>query len=450
MNSRSRLFVAGAALTALLSSGCGGAAPGFGNMSQDLRPPGLSSPAASRRATPARSLWDVDRLRRAPLNTQVLADRTERAGDVSLTWREVTFDSEVMPGSSEKLFALFAFPARKPGDPADVRYPTVLLIHDLGEVASDEAVRAWATRGYAALALDLPGKGPGREKSRSTGPDMTEEALFKVTGGARESYLFRAVGAAMRGVNFLREQKEVDPRKVALYGESWGGVTAALTGSLDDRVRALVAVYAAGSLQRGTPAAAKLKELPPPERDTWAKSFDVLAYVSSDQPAALFAGGTNDKRWAAEGLLDTYRRYNGARALALAPGKEHELDAPARTTIHQWLDATLANAPLPVAALSVTAENGQWIAKTDTRRPARAVSFFYGAGKGEWSEREWKEIKATAGDRRWTAPIPAEAADAPLLARTYDASGAALTTEPVPTGTRSAEKTAPKAPAGGE
>src|SRR5437667_6502196 len=93
--------------------GCGGGVPGFGTMSSsDLRPPGIASPAQARRPA-ARSLWEVERLRQAPLGVQVLADRSERLGDARLTVREVTFNSEINPGSPEKLFAYFALPTRE-------------------------------------------------------------------------------------------------------------------------------------------------------------------------------------------------------------------------------------------------------------------------------------------------------------------------------------------------
>src|SRR5437667_8215612 len=96
--------------------GCGGGVPGFGTMSSsDLRPPGIASPAQARRPA-ARSLWEVERLRRAPLGVQVLADRQEKLGETHLTVREVTFNSEISPGSADKLFAYFALPAREVGN----------------------------------------------------------------------------------------------------------------------------------------------------------------------------------------------------------------------------------------------------------------------------------------------------------------------------------------------
>jgi hypothetical protein len=178
------------------------------------------------------------------------------------------------------------------------------------------------------------------------------------------------------------------------------------------------------------------------------RAFDLVSYARSEQPPALFAGGTNNPQWAAESLIDTVRRYNGPHWLTLAPGKEHELDAPARAAIGRWLAHILKGAPPPATA-AVTVEGGKWTARIDSRPPPRTVSFFYGAGTGEWSEREWKEASAAReDDRRWTVAAPEDAVGAPLLLRVSDAEGAAFTSEVAPTNAPKGATPAPKSPTG--
>ena len=182
--------------------------------------------------------------------------------------------------------------------------------------APEEQARTWAARGYAALALELPGKGRGREKVRSTGPDWTDEAL--ASPSATLNPLHASVVAVITSVTLLAAQPEVDARRIGLVGEGWGGVVAALAGAVDDRPQALVLARAAGGLERG-PLAEALKKLSAKDREAWTKAYEPDSYARADQPPTLFVQPLQATEPSLTAVMATFRQRSGTKALALIP-----------------------------------------------------------------------------------------------------------------------------------
>src|ERR1700761_9493896 len=71
-------------------------------------------------------------------------------------------------GRPKDVFAYYAYPEAA----QNKRHRTIVVIHGGQCIAWSDAVCALVDRGYAALMLDLPGKGSLRGASRSTGPAM--------------------------------------------------------------------------------------------------------------------------------------------------------------------------------------------------------------------------------------------------------------------------------------
>jgi pimeloyl-ACP methyl ester carboxylesterase len=441
-----------------MALGCGSATPGFVPMDDDLRARGQASGVLRRRPAATR-FWPTDRWRAATLKATVGPAVTDRVGEATIVSREVTLTSEPMPGATEQIHGIFVAPdtARRPRGPtvgsprrprgpvADDRAsrPALLWVHDLGQTAPVTTAKEWAARDYAVLALDLPGRGPGRDASRSTGPDFTEEAIFKVAPAPTESYLFHAVAAVARGMQWLREQNGANASGIALVGDGWGAVIARLAAIADDRARALVLLYAAGGIDRGT-AGERLRALPDQERALWRSRFDPNAYAADDGPPALFVTATGSKEYPLGAFVESVRAYRGQQALALAPNATRDLDKETTAAIRTWLDTTLRGAtPSPIPR-TVREEKDAVVVETTGRTPARGVSVYVADQRPTtndqrpvtsdgWAGREWREVKATRVDeRRWRAPLTRDKdGRLPLyFARVFDARGAALAALP--------------------
>jgi dienelactone hydrolase len=450
MNTQLRRWLMAASLVAALAPmvGCGSTAPGFAPMSDDLREHAQGT-GRLRRRVPAARLWSIERWRAAPLKVTTVGTGSGRVGDVSVTWREVMLNSQPLPDAEERIYGVLVTPERaaRPasgsaaGTPAR---PALVWLHGLGETAPLETAKEWAARGYAVLALDLPGHGPGREKSHSTGPDFTEEAIFKVAPAATDSYLFHAVAAVARGLQWLRDQKEIDRQRIALIGAGWGAVIARLTAVADDHVRALVPLYAAGGLDRGA-AGEKLRALPAREQSTWRTQYDPASYAAGDAPTALFVTATNSKEFPLDAFVESVRKYPNSYTLALAPNAARDLDPGTTAAINAWLDATLRGGTGAPAARAVRESGDTVTVELPARAPVRAVSLYVAdapkqpaggpspAPASTWADREWREVKATrVDDRHWRATLTRDAnGSLPLyFVRVTDARGAALAALP--------------------
>jgi alpha-beta hydrolase superfamily lysophospholipase len=425
MRHSARLFIAAMAVA---TAGCGGAVPGLGPMGNSLTD-GLSGNARTQsskgRQIVQRSPWNVSTLRNRAPRPKFSAERTEKVGDKGVVVRDVTFDAEPGSGSPLSLYGALATPQRPASDRR--RLPALVLLADRQSEASEELAKAWAARGYAALALDLPGKGEGREKVRSSGPDWTDEALASASPTANP--LHASVAAVINAVSLMAAQPEVDARRVGLVGDGWGGVVACLAGAVDDRPVALVLERTAGGLERG-PLAEALKKLSPKDREAWTKAYDPDTYAKADHPPTLFVQPLSASEPSLAAVSATFRARSGTKALALIPPDAKEAETATVTT---WLATRLlGETPLPEIR-SVRAEGEDAVVRTGGKQPPRSVAVYYAAG--DPAKAEWKSAAGEkAGDGIWRCALPKPEEGQPLtvFAALTDARGAILCSEPGP------------------
>jgi alpha-beta hydrolase superfamily lysophospholipase len=413
---------------AVALAGCGGTVPGLSPLGNSLTD-GLNGSARTQTSRgqqiAQRSPWNVATLRNRAAKPKFGAERTEKVGDKSVVVRDVTFEAEPATGSTLSLYGAFVTPARPATDKR--RLPALVLIADREATAPEEQAQAWAARGYAALALDLPGKGKGREKVRSTGPDWTDEALASSSPTANP--LHASVVAAIAAVNLLAGQPEVDARRIGMIGEGWGGVVASLAGAVDDRPQALVLARTAGGLGNGALAEA-LKKLSPREREAWTKAYDPDSYARADHPATLFVQPLDATEPSLAAVAATFRAQSGSKALALIPPDAK--DGAAVTTATWLATRLLGEAPLPEIR-SLQADGDAAVVKTGGKQPPRSVTVYYASG--DLTKAEWKSVtgeKSDDGTWRCVLPKPEEGQPLTVFAALTDAHGAILCTEPGP------------------
>ena len=93
--------------------------------------------------------------------------------------RSLYFQGEPYRGQPTRVFAYYATPGSLSGDASiDSELPAVVLVHGGGGKAFSKWVRLWASRGYAAIAMDLTGAGPERKKLPDAGPAMSDPVIF--------------------------------------------------------------------------------------------------------------------------------------------------------------------------------------------------------------------------------------------------------------------------------
>ncbi len=344
-------------------------------------------------------------VRRSSLGTRTAHGRSCRAYTVS-------FDSHSYgQGASVRIFGYYAVPG---GLPRGARAPALVMVHGGGGYALLGRALDAAGRGYVGLAIDLPGKGPGRSRSRSTGPNLSVSNLFNTSANPESNYVYHAVTAALRSITYLRAQPEVDPNRIGIYGISWGGVVSLIAGSVDKRVVAVVDMFGSGYLYRGSTWTRRLEKMSPEARERLRYDFDASSYVGAMKCPILGVTGTNDNCYWLPSFMRTFKSMNNKRWLLLRPNLDHKIDTPARQGIWAWLNRHLAHNPAEAGA---PPRVGWWYSKLEgdrvlvstTAAGAQAVQraqVTYSQGGGGWARRRWRTVECDRGVGRFDARVP--------------------------------------------
>ena len=410
----------------LLLVGCGGPSGlgtgtdttggfgGFGN---------TTAMAAKTTVSPlAASFWQMDKLRAEP-KIEVTSESTEKSSTGDVVCREVFYETPGSSGKMLRIFAYYAFAASKKG----TKLPAIIIVHGgTGRADKGQAVE-WASRGYVALSMDLPGKGPKREASRSEGPDMADDVIFKVSPSPKDSFLYAAVNSVCSAVSALTASKEVDPTRIGVVGSSWGGVITLIANGIDNRITAACTMYGAGYITEDSCwlAHGNLKPLSKKELKSWKDHFDPSSYLTSQYGKTLFVGATQDGYYPLRPFLKTYDRANCAKALCLVPNKSHDVDDAGRGDIAKWFDWALRSGPaFPTVKLAKAGDKLK-ISATGSR-PITAVSLLTADG-ADFEKATWKPTELTGKDGTWLSDAPKPTVPYFITAR--DDSGALIAAE---------------------
>src|SRR5438045_2146308 len=103
------------------------------------------------RAAAAQSSWDLDALSKAPKTTPAEGFDVEGL-------QAVYYDGVPLKGNPTRVFAWIGIPK------AEGKVPAMVLVHGGGGTAFAEWTKLWTSRGYAAIAMDLCGCVPRKNK----------------------------------------------------------------------------------------------------------------------------------------------------------------------------------------------------------------------------------------------------------------------------------------------
>jgi dienelactone hydrolase len=325
------------------------------------------------------------------------------------------------------------------------------LIHGGAGTANAEWAYLWATRGYAAIAMDLAGARPPDpewdqngafkradqgEKSRTKlpngGPNHGHPEKFDSIGGeVSDDWPFHAVASVMRAHSLLRSFSEVDAEHTAVTGISWGGYTTCLVASLDDRFKAAVPVYGCGFLHEGEsvqkPSIDKLAE----RKADWVREYDPGSHLPRCRVPIFFVNGTNDVHYVLDSYMKSYAVVPGEKQMRIQVKMAHG-HAPgwAPSEIGWFIDSKCrGGVPLPVPGRP-RVEGDRVILRCESKTALKQAQLHYTADSGLRSKREWVTVTATIAGEEISAPKPPSDANTWFLSVT-DERGAMVSTEVV-------------------
>lgn len=355
---------------------------------------GVGSVFAAERPSPT-GPWDLKALRKAPKielgSPQALEEKGLDGTPVKITLQTAYYEGEPLMGKPTRVFGYYARPEAVRG-----KIPAVVLVHGGGGTAFPQWARLWAARGYAALAMDLAGKGPERMPLPDGGPDQSDDIKFRrLKDGVKNCWSYHAVAAVIRGASALRAMKEVDANRMAITGISWGGYLTSIVMSLDDRFKAAVPVYGCGYLHENSAWVPILNQLPADERAQWIQNFDPSSYLARCKVPALWMNGTNDFAYPLDSYQKCYRLPKSPRTLCVTVKMPHGHEAGwARPEIHWFIDSQLnkegETKPLTTIQGAVSLGDRMKVAYDSDVAMRKAEIHWTTDLDKPWQQREWK------------------------------------------------------------
>ena len=351
-------------------------------------------------------LWDLSALSRVP-SVQWTVD-TGRVH--ALIMRSVSYK-----GHPTEVFAYYSDPDLLLKRKQKGRYPAVLLLHGGAGAAFRQWVEKWAADGYAALAIDLSGRGMDHQPLPNGGPDLeNNDNVFGTVerGNLYEAWTYQAVAKAIAAHSLLLSMKHVDPQRTCLTGISWGGYLTCIVGSIDNRFRAAAPVYGSGYYTE-LPFFAGMKLLSEEGRQRWMRWFDPSHYLPYASIPFLFVSGNADTAYQLYAYKKSYELIDASqRTICIRPGMQHGYyEGWEPFEIKAYFESVL-NGGCPLAKVYPARVDNQTIrVEMDAPVTPQWAQFYYtNDTECPNTERRWSSVtmqEVRTGDRSvFTTPIP--------------------------------------------
>jgi dienelactone hydrolase len=184
-------------------------------------------------------------------------------------------------------------------------FPTVILCH--GAAASHKMMepraRWLATKGYAAFVMDLYPQNIPRDSF-----------VF-------EDVLSKNICLAIGEIDYLVTREEVDEKKIAIVGDSMGGITSLLTSSLDKRIKACVSCNAAPIPIKSKPN--RRQEASRVNERFLSLMSNIGNWVPNIECSTMISAGTNDSFFPLSSIIEGFQIIKEPKAIALIPNCMH-------------------------------------------------------------------------------------------------------------------------------
>jgi len=344
------------------------------------------------------TLWDVKGIHDVPAYKTVSTDSA-----IGIIYQGLPYK-----GKPQNVFAYYATPGTLSGDRSkDKNLPAVILVHGGGGTAFKEWAIMWAKKGYAAIAMDTRGNGPGK-KHIDGGFDEPNSLTpyFAITPQLSEQWMFQAVADVILANNLVRSFHEVDVNRTAITGISWGGIITCLLTGVDDRYQAAVPVYGCGYLLQNSSMRKELLKLTDIDRQTWVAQYDPSNYIGKSKMPILFLNGANDPHFYLDSYAKTYRMVKD-KNISIKIGLKHSHHAGwVNDEIFAYINSYL-NKTTPLNKIEKPEYAGEGVrAKIEVHAPVvKAYLNFTRDTSSVLMNRKWESTEAKLNNNLITAPI---------------------------------------------
>ena len=364
-----------------------------------------SKPIVRADSLPETTPWDLRELSEPPEFTWGKGDKV----------RALYYKGEPYKSKATRVFAYYATPGTLSGDPAkDVNLPAIVLVHGGLGTAFPKWAELWAKRGYAAIAMDLTGCGPGKKRLADGGPgERPNHKFYSIDQPVTEQWTYHAVANVIRAHSLIRSFHEVDAERTAITGISWGGYATCIVAGLDNRFKAAVPVYGCGFIHEASSLSSqreKLEKLPPELRAKWVQLWDPSQYIGSAAMPMLFVNGGTDGAYPVDTHAKTYALVQSPKNLHFVPSMPHGHIFNRPKAIEVFINHHLRKG-LPLAKIAeptVSAENVIADVASETKLVTARLHYSRDPLTTKNENRKWITEPATIEGDRITARHPPE------------------------------------------
>ena len=340
-------------------------------------------------------LWDMEKLGAVPKY-----EWGEQKGQI----REVYFEGEPFQGKPTRVFAYVGLPKGKGP------FPGMVLVHGGGGRAFEKWVEHWVARGYAAIAMDTAGNGPGKKRLPDGGPDQSHKEKFpeftKCT--LKDVWTYHAVSDVILAHSLFRSLPEVDAERTALTGISWGGYLTCLTSGIDQRFKASVPVYGCGFLDDNSTWLNNFAAYDEESLRLWVRHFDPGQHIGRVTFPMLFLNGTNDFAYPMDSHRKTIEQLDPKLPTVAI---HHQLKHGHIWTFKEvdfFIDSVLQKGEPLIRLDAMRIADGKAAAKLLNATKPKSGLLWYSTDQGNWKQRKWQSVAAKVEDGLVVGDIPSD------------------------------------------
>jgi dienelactone hydrolase len=320
--------------------------------------------------------------------------------------REIYYENDPLAGKPTRVFAFYAVPRKGVGP-----FPAMVLVHGGGGKAFREWAALWADRGYAAIAMDLSGRGPDGKRLPDGGPEQSDEVKFRdfSPSEANQMWTYHAVAAAVRAHSVLASRPEVDKSRIGVTGISWGGYLTCIIAGIDDRVKVAVPVYGCGFLDENSAWVEHwFKKMGPAKARQWCDLFDPSRYLPAVTCPILFVNGTNDFAYPLDSYQKSYQLVTQVPIdLCVTLKMPHgHVEGWNPREIGLFVDSVLKQGAAPPRLGKPELSAGRLAASVASSRPFHKAKLHVTTDDGPWQSRDWTTLDARIDGSQISAPLP--------------------------------------------
>ena len=350
--------------------------------------------------------WNIKALSEAPA---IYEDAGRSADGVNA----IFYQGLPWKGKPTRIFAYYALPKTEPGK----KVPAMVLVHGGGGSAFIPWVQLWASRGYAAIAMDTCGcvSGGGYENHphHEFGGPAGWGGFDQIEQPIRDQWPYHAVADVVLAHSLIRSFPGVDPERVGLTGISWGGYLSCIAAGVDQRFRFVAPVYGCGFLGENSTWLGNFQAMGPEKSQQWLKLWDPSVYLPFAKMPMLWVTGANDFAYPMDSLQKSYRLPKAPRILCVRVGMVHGHGGPGENPgeIHAMANSLLKNGPF-LTRITGKGRDGQnaWV-DFESQTPILKAELNYTTDTGQWQTRNWKTVPVSLDTkaRRASAVLPKDA-----------------------------------------